>query len=180
MGAVARRYAKALFSLAQESDSLQSTATELERLAGVAANPALGSLLGSPLLGAPQRQALAGLLVEDLKLSDLLSRFVRFLAEQRRLTELPAIADHFGRQLDDALGLVRVRIVSATPLTPQQEKDIVDKFSQLTAKQVIPQVSVDPQLLGGVLVEVAGKVFDGSIRTQFHRLAAQLAGAASH
>jgi F-type H+-transporting ATPase subunit delta len=177
MSAVARRYAKALFALAKEAGSLEATADELGKAAAVAADPSLGPVLGSPLLAASKRRALADMLVTDLKLGDLLSRFLHLLADQKRLDQLPSIADHYSRLLDAALGRVRITIRSSAELHPQQQTAIVGKFAQLTGKQILPQVRVDPALLGGVVVEVGGKVYDGSIRTQLDRLAARLSSA---
>jgi F-type H+-transporting ATPase subunit delta len=64
-------------------------------------------------------------------------------------------------------------------LTPQQEKNLITTFSKLTGKQVIPTVVIDPDLLGGVLVEAQGKVYDGTVRAQLARLAKELTGTAS-
>lgn len=180
MSTVARRYAKALFSLAKEAGSMEPTAAELGKAASLASDPSLGPVLASPLLAASRRRSLAERLSRELELGDLLGRFMRLLADQKRLNELPAIADHYGRLLDNALGRVRITIHSSAELSAQQQSAIVGKFAQITGKQVIPEVRTDPALLGGVIVEVAGKVYDGSIRTQLDRLAARLSSATPH
>ncbi len=94
-GAVGRRYAKALFALAKESAVLPSAADQLNRVAAVASDPNLGPVLRSPLLSAARRAEIAAMLSRELQLSDLLTRFVRLLADQQRLGELPAIATRF-------------------------------------------------------------------------------------
>ncbi len=178
MSAVARRYAKALFALAKEGATLDPTLQELERIAAVARDPSVGPVLSSPLLSPARRRDLVQRIASDLRLSDLLTRFVALLADHQRLAELPRIHDHFQQLLDAELGRARISIRSARPLEAQQEAGLVATFSKLTGKQIVPNIVVDPELLGGVVVEVAGKVYDGSVRTQFHRLARQLAGAA--
>jgi len=178
MSAVAGRYAKALFALAKEAGTLPSTADELARVAAQASQPSVAAVLGNPLLPASRRAEIAQLLVRELALSDLLTRFVGLLADHQRLQILPAIHAYVQRLLDQELGRVRVSIRSAAGLQAQQEGDLVAAFTTLTGKQVIPQVSVDPELLGGVVVEVEGKVYDGSVRTQLDRLAKELAGTA--
>jgi len=178
MSAVARRYARALFALAKESATLEPAARELERTAAVAKDPTIGPVLSSPLLAPARRRDLVQRIAGELRLSDLLTRFVTLLADHQRLAELPGIHDYFQQLLDVELGRARITIRSARPLDRQQEADLVAAFSQLTSKQIVPNLVVDPELLGGVVVEAAGKVYDGSVRTQFHRLARQLAGAA--
>jgi len=179
MSALARRYAKALFALAKEARVLESTAAELDRVATLAEEPTVGSVLRSPLLSPQQRHALAETVARELQVSDLQKRFVFLLADHQRLGELSAIRDEFQHLLDDDLGRVRVVIRSAVALTPRQQTDLIATFSRLTDKQVISTVAVDPDLLGGVLVEVEGKVYDGSVRTQLSRLAKELTGTAS-
>ena len=179
MSAVARRYAKALFALAKESATLQPTADELARLAAVADDSTVGPVLRSPLLSVARRHALAQMLARELSLSELLSHFLQLLADHQRLGELPAIADRYQQLLDTELGRVRLTIRSARALDAKQEADIVAVFAKLAGKQIISHVVVDTNLLGGVVVEVQGKVYDGSVRTQLDRLAKELSGAAS-
>lgn len=176
MSAVARRYARALFDLAEEAGTLEQAAAEIERLAALAQDPAIGPVLRSPLLSPGRRRDLAALLAREVGLSDLLTRFVRLLADHRRLAELPAVQRHMQALLDAALGRMRLTIRSASAVEPQQRDDIVAVFARLTGKQIIPTVILDPELIGGVIVEVGGKVYDGSVRTQFARLAKELTG----
>jgi F-type H+-transporting ATPase subunit delta len=179
MSAVARRYAKALFALAKETGTLEATATEIGRVAAVADDPTIGPVLGSPLLSTVRRRELVQMLARELKLSNLLTRFLGLLAEHRRLDQLPAIAASIERLVDDEMGRVRIRIRSTAALSPPEEQTLVAAFSRLTGKHVVPQVVTDAELLGGIVVEVEGTVYDGSVRTQFDRLAKTLAGTAA-
>jgi F-type H+-transporting ATPase subunit delta len=180
MSAVGRRYAKALFSLAKDADALEPTAEQLDRLVAVVQDAAVGAVVASPLLTTAKRTAMVQMFARELGLSDLLSRFVGLLGDHQRLRELPSICSSYHRLLDATLNRARATIRSATALEPQQQTELIATFSRLTAKQVLAQVNVDPELLGGIVVEVEGKVYDGSVRNQLDRLAAQLAGSASH
>lgn len=179
MSSVARRYAKALFSLAQEAGTSEATGIELERLAATAADPALRDVLRSPMLSASQRNSLAASIADDLKASDLLRRFTLLLADQQRLDMLPLIDLHYRRLLDDSLGRLRATIRTPSALDPHQQNALVATFSKLTGKHIQAEIVVDPDLLGGVVVEVGGRVYDGSVRTQLALLTKQLAGTAS-
>jgi F-type H+-transporting ATPase subunit delta len=179
MSAVARRYAKALFALAKEGSALQQTADGLGHVAAVTDDAQVGPVLCSPLLSAASRAELTQALARELALSDLLTRFVRLLADQQRLGELRSIADHFQAALDQEMGRIRITVRSARALDSKQEGDLVAAFRTLTGKDIIPGVVVEADLLGGVVVEVEGKVYDGSVRTQLDRLAKELSGAAA-
>jgi F-type H+-transporting ATPase subunit delta len=178
-GAAPRRYAKALFALAKDAGVLQPTAAELGRLAGVASDPTVGAVLGSPLLSAPRRAQLLALLARELRLSDLTTRFVNLLGEHSRLRALPAIYDYYERLLDADLGRVRLTIRTARALEATQQQSMIAAFASLTQREVIPTLLIDPELLGGVVVEVEGKVYDGSVRNQLERIAKELTGTTS-
>lgn len=180
IGSIARRYAKAIFSLAQDESTLEPTGDEIERLAAVAADPELAAALANPLLSSTTRRAIARSLAERLDLRPTTRNFVALLADHQRLDQLVGIADQYRRLVDRALGRVRVQITSATALTAEQQERVVAAFARKTGRSVLPTVSVEPALLGGVIVEVEGKVYDGSVRTQLTRLAGNIAGSRSH
>lgn len=173
---VARRYAKAIFSLARDEQTLEPVAAELERLATLVADPALGSTITNPLLSAAARSAIARTLADQLQLSTTTRNFLGLLANHKRLDQLVAIFDHYRRLLDAQLAQVRAHISSAVALSTTQQNEIVATFAGLTGKRVLATVDVDAELLGGVIVEVEGKVYDGSLRTQLGRLADSIAG----
>jgi F-type H+-transporting ATPase subunit delta len=176
IGSVARRYAKAVFALAQEAQALDFTGAELDRLATLAADPALAPMLANPLLSPAARRTIAQTLAEQLGLRPLTRNLLLLLADQQRLDHLAGIAAHYRRRLDDTFGRVRATIVSATALSAAQQAQLTDTLAQASGKQVLVTARVDPALLGGVVVDMDGTVYDGSVRTQLVRLARQVAG----
>ena len=82
---------------------------------------------------------------------------------------------HTKQLLDKALGRVRARVRSAVELETEEKQLLVRTFSQLTHKTVEPSFETDAALLGGVVVEVEGRVYDASLKTQLARLGEQLA-----
>ncbi len=177
-GAVSRRYARAVFALAKEAAALEPIAEQLGRTAALVHDPVVGPVLSSPLLTLQRRRELAQLLIRELSLSDLLARFIGVLADHQRLDQLPAIADEFQQLLDQELGRVRITIRTARELPAAQQQAIVATFARLTSKHVVPTTVIDPELLGGVVVEVGAKIYDGSVRSQLERLAKALGGGA--
>lgn len=176
---VARRYARAIFALAHDAKQLQPVADEIGRLAALAAEPTVLAVLKSPTLTLDNRAKLADTLARELSLSPHVANLVRLLAQHHRLGEIEGIRDGYQALLDIELGRVRITIRSARPLQPQQQEAILATFARRTGKEVIPTVVVDPDLLGGVQVEVGNTVFDGSVRTHLDRLAHELVGPSS-
>lgn len=179
-GSIARRYAKAIFSIAQEENEIERIGNELQQLAAIAGEPDVSRALANPLLPAAARSAIARTLADQLHLRPSTRNFVCLLADQRRLDQLAGIADHYQKLLDRAANRVRARVISAVPLDEAQIRATVAAFEKSTRRTVVAQTVVDPALLGGVLVEVEGKVYDGSVRTQLERLAATIAGGRGH
>jgi F-type H+-transporting ATPase subunit delta len=173
---VARRYAKAIAAAAREESSLEETGEELRALGTLARDPSTAAVLANPLLSAERRRALIGSIAEELKLRPTTRNFLNLLADHQRLDQLTAIAEQYERLVDQALGRVRARIVSAAEISADEQRSLVAALERLTGKTVLAERVVDPELLGGMSVEVEGKVYDGSLRTQLERLAASIAG----
>lgn len=180
MSAVARRYARALFELASEAGLREQVAQELEQLRSVVTSTDLAPIWNNPRLGMEQRRALVNVLQQQLGLSALVGRFLQYLADVRRLRELPDIQRFFQELLDEALRRTRARFRSAQALDDATVARIASAFSELVGKEVLPTVQVAPELLGGLIVEIEGKVFDGSVRSQLARMTARLMGSASN
>ena len=178
-GAAARRYARALFSLVGEENRVQETGQELAQLAD-----GLGCLEGDPLaagrMGLAQRERIAAAMVAGVGEGSTIGRFVRLLAKKDRLAELPAINDYYQAMEDEVEGRVRIAVRSASELTKAELDSIAQRFTDLAGGRaggtVLPELEVDPDLLGGVEVDVQGRVFDGSVRTRLRRLARSMGG----
>jgi F-type H+-transporting ATPase subunit delta len=180
IGSVARRYAKAIFTLARDENALEPIGGELARLAAVASDPDTGAALANPLLSPSHRQAIAKTLADQLGLCPTMRNFVGLLADQKRLDQLVGIHQVYERLLDGALGRMRAVITTAADLRPEQKQQLIERLEKMTGKSVLAQLRVDPDLLGGVVLEVEGKVYDGSLRTQLRRLAGTIAGSRAY
>jgi F-type H+-transporting ATPase subunit delta len=168
------RYAKALLGLAQEQQLTESIGTELAKIAEVLADPSLAKTLSLPNLSPKIRQDVTDQLVKALSPHPLLGNFLRVLAENDRLKDFPAIERSYQQLLEQTLGRVRATIRAAMPLSDGELQSLIDAFSQLTQKTVVPVVEIDPELLGGVVVAIGGKVYDASLKTQLQRMGESL------
>jgi F-type H+-transporting ATPase subunit delta len=169
--AAARRYARALFSLAGEEVRVGAVRDELAALRRVFnENADLHHAIFRPLHPAAERRAVLGALSASLGSSRTVTNFLRLLVDRRRLIDFDAICEEFGRLADVAAGRVRAAVVSAIPLREEQRERLRRALAARTGKQVELAESVDPSLLGGVVANVGGVVFDGSLRTQLAQL----------
>jgi F-type H+-transporting ATPase subunit delta len=168
--AVAKRYARALFALAIEGGTVSDTGSDLASLAGAFGEPPLKSFADDTTLDRRTREEATARIARAIGLSRLLTNFLGVVAEHGRLRWIGAIAEEYQRVEDRALGRVRASIESAHPLSAESERRILAALGARTGKQVLAETEIDPNLLGGVLVEIGGRVFDGSLRTRLERL----------
>lgn len=176
---IARRYAKAIVAVAQEQNTLEQTGDELRLLRALAEDPQIAQGLANPLLSATARRGLARGIAEQLKLQPNMRDFLSLLADHRRLDQLVGIADQYERILDQMMGRVRATITSSAPLSPEQVGALVGALGRRTGRTVLAEERVDQALLGGVVVDIEGKIYDGSLRTQLETLATSIAGGRS-
>lgn len=174
-GAVARRYARALLAVAREKGRIEETSEELRRAASATADPELSAALGSPMLPADKRSELLGQLAASLGFSELTRDFLSVLLGKSRLGELGPIASAYEEMADAASGRVRATIHAAKQLDDATLRDLVAALERIAGRKVVPQVEIDPGLVAGVTVEMEGRVYDGSVRTQLERLARAMA-----
>jgi F-type H+-transporting ATPase subunit delta len=169
--AAARRYARALFSIASDEGAVEPVRSELARLAGLLdENADLRHALFRPLHPVNERRAVLRRLCERLGLSASVRSFLSFLIDQRRLVDFAAIRREYERLADEAAGRLRAEVVAASELPPAQRERLRSALARHTGRDVELAVTVDPALIGGAIAKVGGLVFDGSLRTQLAQL----------
>jgi F-type H+-transporting ATPase subunit delta len=169
--AIARRYAKALVELGAEQKMMDTYGAELAKMAAVlAGDAALRLLLESPTLPLEKKTAILADLSQALQLSPGMKNFLGLLLAKDRLQYLSQIEANYRQFADELSGVLRARVTAAADLSAAQREAIRAGLEQRTGKKVELKVDLDPSLLGGLQVEIAGKVFDGSIRTQLNRI----------
>ena len=171
VGSIARRYAKALFSLADEQGQVEQWSSGLEALGRtLSASPELREALSSPLFEKDHRRNVIGEIGKGLGLPAQAQSFLLLLGDRDRLAYLPAIITNFRDLADARLGRIRAKVTSAVPLSPEEAKRIAEKLAQAEKAEVIVETAVDPALLGGVVAQVGSMVYDGSVRSQLEEL----------
>jgi F-type H+-transporting ATPase subunit delta len=175
--AAARRYANALFQLAEEVSRVDAIRAELGRLAALLAESReLADVLLQPLHPVAQRRAVLGAVADRLGADPLLKSFLSFLIDRRRLVQFDAIRAEYGRLADERAGKTRATVRSASELSDEQRERLRRALSARVGRDVQLAVELDATLLGGLVAQVGDVVYDGSLRTQLRQLRESLAG----
>ena len=155
---------------------VRETAAALESFAGLlAVHPDLAEVLGHPALKSADLRALA---LEALPgLGELGLACVEGLAVSRGLKHLARVAEELTALADAREGVVHARVASARGLTAGESQDLGSGLALALGRKVRMTMTVRPALLGGVRVEAAGKVFEGSMKGQLEAIRKELRAA---
>jgi len=176
---LAGRYALALFELAEDQDALDAVAGDLASLRGMIDESAdLRRLIRSPVLSREEQGRALAALGEKAGFEPLTRQFLGVLAHQRRLFALPEVVAAYDAMLAEHKGEVGAEVTSAVPLSEEQLASVQRHLSAAVGQAVTLSTSVDPGLLGGLVVRVGSRMIDASIRTKLHQLELALKGAA--
>jgi len=175
ISAAARRYARALFQIAKEDRRVSEVGGELDALASLLEeNRELREALLTPLHPAKERKAVLSQISESAGVSPAVRNFYCFLIDRRRLVDFYGIREEYQRLAEEDAGLLTAIVTSASPLDERRKDRLRRALSERTGQEVQLDLQVDPSLIGGAIAEVAGVVFDGSLRAQLSHLRANL------
>lgn len=171
------RYATALFDLARESKSLAQVEASLATVSQALADSDDFKLLTtSPLIGRNDAAKAVAATAGELKLDPTTTSFLGVLAQNRRLSQLPQVIRAF-RQLAAAhRGETTAEVVSAHPLDDDQVAALKAQLRTRLGRDVNVDLSVDPSLLGGLVVKIGSQMIDSSIKTRLNSLAHAMKG----
>ena len=174
---LAGRYAVALFELAAEDGVVSAVESDLDKLsAALKESPELASLTTNPQLGRTAKASAMEGVAKLLEVSPLTRRFLGVLAENRRLGELGRVIRAFRDIAAAQRGEVSAEVISAHPLSEDQISSLKKKLTAREGRTVKLTSSVDPDMLGGLIVTIGSKRIDGSIRTRLNSLTQAMKG----
>ena len=173
MAVAQRMYARALYEAARDQDRVDVVRAELAELtAAMETSPELEAFLANPQL---DPSAKAGVLEEVTTGADPVVRnFVRLVASKGRAGQLRAIAEAFEAIVDQEEGRISVELTTAYELGDDEAKAIVARIEQASGRSVEATRSVDPDLIGGMILQAGSLRVDASVRGRLDRLRREL------
>ncbi len=157
-------YAEALFALACENNSLKEYSSSLNTVLGfMEESPQYVELLASPSIPIDERLEAIDAAFGDLLPEHVLS-FLKILCERQKIRGLRDCVREYDALLDACRNVSAANVISALELTQQQKDELKSKLEKMSGKDVVMNCSVDKSLIGGIVVEIDGRVIDGSLR----------------
>jgi F-type H+-transporting ATPase subunit delta len=171
---LARPYARAAFEVATATASLDAWSQALAFAAAVAGDPRVVALGNDPRVQSAQLVALH--LPSGTSTDAPVGQFLAEMAEQRRLTLLPEVAELFESLKRESESQLLVKVTSAMALDAAQAEQLKASLKRRFKREIELETRVDASLLAGVVIDTGTEVIDGSARGRL----AQLASALSH
>lgn len=174
---MARRYARALYELGREEGLEHQFLADLEHIASlVGESGEFNAIMVSPLYDITLKKRILSDVVSQVGVSKYMVNFLSILLDKDRFQYVEDILKAYQDILDEVSGKVKAQVISATALTPGQKQSISEVFSKLMDRKVDVDIAVDSSLIGGLVVDIEGMVYDGSIRTQLTKIKQSLKG----
>lgn len=181
---IARRWARAIISLAQEQNALDAVGADLDALGAlVDGNAELRHALQSPAFSLDQRRNVLSAILDAKPAGKdphaITRTVIKLLTDKDRIPYLPLVADMFRREADRLVGRVRADVWSAQALSAEELAAVArgleaQALKRALGKEVVVKAHVDPSLLAGVKAQLGGVVFDGTLKNHLRRIGQEL------
>jgi F-type H+-transporting ATPase subunit delta len=174
---LAGRYASALFDLAKDRDLTAAVEGDLQTLSqAIRESSDLADLIRNPEISREAAGKAVDAVAGMLGLSELTRNFLGVLSQNRRLAKLPDIARAFAAIAAAQRGELTAQVTTAHPLDDGQRRELAAKLKAREGRDVKIDASVDPEILGGLVVTIGSRRIDGSLRTRLNSLAQAMKG----
>ncbi|MBV9968805.1 MAG: F0F1 ATP synthase subunit delta [Xanthobacteraceae bacterium] len=168
---VAGRYATALFELALETNAVDHIRDDLAKFQTLLRESAdLERLVRSPLFTADAQERALNAVLEAAGIAGTAANFLRLLARKRRLFAIADIIRDFNLLVASHKGEVSAQVTVAEPLSAARLAEVKAALAEVTGKDVVVDVKVDPSIIGGLVVKLGSRMIDTSLRTKLHAL----------
>ena len=161
---IAGRYAKSLLDLAREENKLDRVLEDVKSFQAASKNRDFYLLLKSPIVNARKKLSILDALFLD-KYDEMTMAFLRILVNKGREPYLPEVAEEFITQYKKIKHITTVKVTTAQPMTAAALKALEAKLmaSDTTASSVEIETAVNPELIGGFVLEIDDKIYDASV-----------------
>lgn len=167
---VARRYANALYEEADEAGILEDVDDDVLMLRrSLESTGELSRFFKNPVISQEKKDKIVRVLLED-RVEGLTLNFLRLLVRKDRETMVKAILDQYQTLRDEHRGIVTARVQVAQPLSDEDRETLIEALEAKTEKTIRLHVQETPELLGGLVIRIGDRVYDGSVRNQLTNL----------
>lgn len=171
---IAKRYARAVFASAKQADNVRETESNLNLVCdALNSNEELYNTFLSPKISRDKKRALLEKIFSN-NVNPLVMRLLKLLVNKRREDGIETIYQEFVKLRENDENIQKVSIKSAIELSQNELDELVKKLEQKTGKRIVYESSIDPELIGGVLVQYGDTVYDGSVKGALKRLREKL------
>ena len=174
---IAARYAKSLIDLAQEQHKLERIREDIEAFQEITKNRDFKMLLKSPIIHPAKKQEVVNAVLKG-RFDEMTQAFMRILISKGREMYLPEVAAEFLHQYKHIKGITEVKVTTAVPLSEELLVQVRRRLTQegLTEQQVELQPRIDPDIIGGFILEFNGNLYDASVATKLDELKKSFTG----
>lgn len=169
----ARRYAEAAFAVAQQDGNSDQWLQDLKAVQEALKRPVVESFFDDPNISREERLETLPMLFPSAPAHVL--NLLRILSSRHRMHLVPQVVAEFEHLVNEAQGVVEATVTVARPIEEEERREIAQRLSQVTGKNVEVQTEVDPNIIGGVVIRVGDQLVDASIAGRLQRLRQQLA-----
>lgn len=171
-----RRYARSLLAAAQGANAAELVGRELDRFADLlAADPEIGRLLNHPLVSETTHRELLAKFA-DPQTPAVFNDFIVLLLRKRGTLSIRQLALEYRILALAAAGEALAEVIVPRPLPADQKERLQAALNRQTGRRVILEEKVEPRLLGGIMVKIGDRVWDGSLSYRLAQLTGELAG----
>jgi F-type H+-transporting ATPase subunit delta len=173
MSVVDRTYARALYDAAREAGRLPAARQDLgDFVEATRAVPELGEILRNPQLDKRAKTAAVEAVADEA--DPLVLNFLRLLVEKGRAGEVEQVAEEFERMAAAEEGELSVELTTAYELSEEEARAIIGQIEQRSGRRVEAIRGVDPELIGGMVLQVGSRRVDASVRGRLEQLGREL------
>ena len=170
-----RRYARVLIEVARRNKLLPRVKRDMRSFRELLKfHPELEEFFSDPKVNPLRKQELLEGLLSVADYQRITKNFLRLVASRSRLSYLEEIEEAFEWEVNRLEGVVVAEVISPLPLSAGQEKKIARRVSAFLDKKVELKSSIDPSLIGGIIIKIGDTVYDGSLKKQLQLLKERL------
>ena len=173
-GNAGRRYAQAIFELAQSQNRLDEWANNLTDIAQTFDQDEVKRYLENPKTAKNQKRAFVeNVLGKEISPESL--KLALLLVQRERQASIDSIRLEYSRMLNRLRGIEIAEVTTAVPMNEQEQSHIRERLQSMTGKQIQMEMKVDPAIIGGIIARIGDTLIDGSVTSRLQALRKQLA-----